>query len=477
MELTEEDIKQLKVAKVKCKKSLLFHTRYFFKERLKKKFIVAKHHELIAEKLEKVISGEITKLIINVAPRYSKTELCVKNLIAHCLSLNPSAKFIHLSYADDLALDNSEEIKDTVLSDEYQLIFPEVKLKKDSKSKKKWYTDQGGGVYATSSSGQVTGFGAGAVDEEEGDIDEFLTDIESKETFAGAIIIDDPIKPDDADSATIRDKVNNKFNSTIRNRVNSRKTPIIIIMQRLHEEDLCGHLIDKEGEEWEVLSLPSIKEDGTALWPHKHTLEELYKLRKLNTIVFDRQYMQDPQPLEGLILNPKKLNYFDKLNDNEGFEVSYIDGADDGTDHTSMPIARVINKKVYVYDALFSQKNLTVLEPRIIAKMESCKLDKTYIETNNAGGLFRRNIMQKTVLPTAPVKNTTNKLQRMHAEAGFIELNFCFLENPDNPEYIAFMKQACRVTLDGGGNQKDDALDSLAGLSRALRVMHSALFK
>ena len=68
--------------------------------------------------------------------------------------------------------------------------------------------------------------------------------------FAGAIVIDDPIKPEDALSETIRERVNNRFESTIRNRVNSRNTPIIIIMQRLHEHDLCGYLHEIEPEEW-----------------------------------------------------------------------------------------------------------------------------------------------------------------------------------------------------------------------------------
>ena len=71
-------------------------------------------------------------------------------------------------------------------------------------------------------------------------------------------------------------------------------------MQRLHPEDLCGYLID-QSDKWEVLSLPCIQEDGSSLWEFKHTVEELMELKKANPTVFDRQYLQDPQPLEGLI--------------------------------------------------------------------------------------------------------------------------------------------------------------------------------
>ena len=81
--------------------------------------------------------------------------------------------------------------------------------------------------------------------------------------FAGAMLSTNPIKPEDALSETIRERVNNRFESTIRNRVNSRNTPIIIIMQRLHEHDLCGYLQEIEPEEWTVLSLPCIWHDET----------------------------------------------------------------------------------------------------------------------------------------------------------------------------------------------------------------------
>ena len=126
----------------------LFFTRYFFKFQYQRKFVIGDHHRLIAEKLNQVLRGEITRLIINMPPRYGKTEQCVKSFIAQGLAINPSAKFIHASYSDSLALDNSEVIKELVESEEYSRLFHR-ELKRDAKSKKKWYTEQKGGVYAT----------------------------------------------------------------------------------------------------------------------------------------------------------------------------------------------------------------------------------------------------------------------------------------------------------------------------------------
>lgn len=302
------------VIRTACMADTLFATRYFFYQQYGHPFNVGDHHKRIAEKLDRVFSGKCRRLIINMPPRYSKTEMAVKTFIAKGLAINPAAKFIHLSYSGTLALDNSKEVKEIVASEWYANLFPHVKIRKDAKAKQKWSTTAGGGVYATSSAGQVTGFGAGIVETKEGQNyhedeefaeEETIGDEEFAEgedgVFGGAIIIDDPLKPDDAASAVTRDKVNNRFENTIRSRTNSRKTPIIVIMQRLHQQDLAGYLMDLEPDEWEVLSLKAINidENGNeyALYPFKQSLDELHKLRKANPFVFDAQYQQDPKDI------------------------------------------------------------------------------------------------------------------------------------------------------------------------------------
>ncbi|MFA5651623.1 MAG: hypothetical protein WC914_10865, partial [Proteiniphilum sp.] len=300
----QHDIRDIDIKKTWVLSSTLNFTRYFFKQQYKRKFIVGDHHRMISEKLDEVLAGKINRLIINIAPRYSKTEMAVKNFIAMGLALNGKARFIHLSYSDDLALDNSKAVQDILNEPAYQSLF---QTRPVGRNAKRWETSEGGGLYAVSSSGQVTGFGAGTVDLEEKELEDEVESldlaIEASEEFGGAIVIDDPIKPDDALSPTIREKVNRKFETTIRNRVNSRKTPIIIIMQRLNEDDLTGYLQKLEPEEWEVLSIPCIQTDPEtgeerALWPFKHTLEELYKIRDNNSWVFNTQYQQNPMPME-----------------------------------------------------------------------------------------------------------------------------------------------------------------------------------
>ena len=278
--LTNEE----KVLKIMCEEDFLLFMRYIYKENNRRNFIVAPHFVLLANFVMRIVNGEVKRGIINIPPRYGKTESLVKCFIAYGLAINPASKFIHLSYSSDLALDNSSQSKEYVESEAFQK-FWKMKLKKDAQGKQKWFNESGGGVYATASGGAITGFGAG---------------VANSKIFSGAIIIDDPLKPDDANSEVKRSSVNERYNSTIRSRVNDRDTPIIVIMQRLHEEDLSGFLLNGgSGEEWEHLCLPALDENNNPLWKEKHSFEELEQIRQANRYNFSGQYMQIPSPAEG----------------------------------------------------------------------------------------------------------------------------------------------------------------------------------
>ena len=397
MTIKNADIRDIDVLKTWTLESSLNFTRYFFKHNQGRKFVVGPHHKKISKALDKVLKGETKRLIINIAPRYGKTELAVKNFIAMGLALNARAKFIHLSYSDGLAIDNSEGVRNVMELPEYKAIF-ETRLA--NRGKKHWYTTEGGGLYATSSSGQVTGFGAGLVDEEkeEEEFEKALDDLLAVNGigFGGAIIIDDPIKPDDAVSATIRNKVNNKFETTIKNRVNSRNTPIIIIMQRLHVDDLCGKLIREEGEEWEVLSLPCIttNEEGeeVALWPFKHSLEELKKEKTKNSFVFETQYMQNPKPLEGLMYDREFKTYEAIPYSKKAIRKSYTDTADEGKDYLCSIAYEEHPHGNYILDVVYTQKPMEYTEVKTAESLTKHEVSESIIESNNGGKGFARNV-------------------------------------------------------------------------------------
>ncbi len=444
----------------RCKSEFLYFTKYFFLQRFKRKFVTGEHHQIICETLERVYSGEITRLIINIAPRYSKTELAVKNFIAHGLALNPAAKFIHLSYSDDLALDNSEETKTIVQSPEFQMLFPDVQVRKRSDSKKKWYTTKGGGVYATSAAGQVTGFGAGQVDEE---IPDDLFAEGGKDKFGGALIIDDPIKPEDADSEKERERVNTRFDSTIINRVNSRNTPIIIIMQRLHERDLCGYLTEDEKHKWHVLSLSCIKDNGDALWPFKHTIDELREIEARNQIVFERQYLQRPMPIEGRLY--KTFKTYQELPHDAVRKKAVIDTADTGEDFLCKIEYMPTISGYYLTDVYYTQQGMETTEGESAKQLTMNCVDECRIESNAGGRSFARNverICRELFNRSTKIEwfhQSDNKDVRIFTRAAEVQNMIYYPENWDKI-WPAFAKHV-KGYMATGNNLHDDAEDAL----------------
>ena len=284
-----------------------YFVRFFFRAQYNKSFMLEPYHAKLFDALSRVANGETTRLVINIPPRYAKTEIAVKMFVAWCLANSPAAKFIHLSYSDDLALDNSSAIRDLVKSEKFQQYFP-LALRADSDSKKKWFSSAGGGMYATAAGGAITGFGAGGMGRTR-------TGTGSPaDAFAGCIILDDPLKPDDAFSDTMRDRINRRFNNTIASRTNSPETPIIVIMQRLHENDMTGYLLGGgSGEKWDHLCLPAITETGDALWPEKHSIEILRQMEQADPYTFSGQYMQRPSPLSGGILKPDNISIVEAI--------------------------------------------------------------------------------------------------------------------------------------------------------------------
>ncbi len=283
--------KERRVAAELARTDLYFFSRWMFQQRRGYKWKRAVHHKAVCDALMRVFRGETTRLIINIPPRYSKTELAVVNFIAWALGQVPDAEFIHTSYSSPLAINNSVQVRSLVQHEAFGEIFPKCRTASDAKAH--WTTTNGGVMYATGAGGTITGFGAG----------------KDRPGFGGAIVIDDPHKADEARSDVVRNGVIEWFQNTLESRKNSQDTPIILIMQRLHEKDLAGWLLDGgNGEEWEHVCLPAINEDGTALWPEKHSIEVLRRMEQAAPYVFAGQYRQSPSAPEGNIFRPGMMD-------------------------------------------------------------------------------------------------------------------------------------------------------------------------
>ena len=280
-----------------CEQSHLFFTQKFFKELKGASFVLGPHHKVIADALDRVLRGEITRLIINIPPRFTKTEMAVIHFIAHGFALNARANFVHASFNAPLALQNSDYVRAVMKLPAYQDLWP-VDFSPTADAKGIWKTSAGGGMIAAAAGGAITGFGAGLMEEE---------------GFTGALIIDDPLKPADATSQVERDKVNERWDTTFASRLALSRVPVIVIMQRLHTDDFCGFLLKGgAGCRWHHLLLPVAIDNSDPypseythgdpiahglpngpLWPFKLDQPKI-DLLKLNPYVFAGQYGQRP---------------------------------------------------------------------------------------------------------------------------------------------------------------------------------------
>lgn len=286
------------VAAEMARADLYFFARWMFAQRRGFPWLRAPHHRLICDALMRVFRGQCRRLIINVPPRYSKTELAVVNFLAWALGKVPDAEFIHTSYSAGLAGNNSANVRGLIEHDAYREIFPAVSLADEARAH--WTTTQGGVMYAAGAGGTITGFGAGKL----------------RDGFGGAIVIDDPHKADEARSDKVRQGVIDWFQNTLESRKNSPDTPIILIMQRLHEKDLAGWLLGGgNGEAWEHLCLSAWADPGDTvpLWPEKHSAEELRRMEKAAPYTFAGQYRQRPSPLDGGVFKPGQLQVVDAV--------------------------------------------------------------------------------------------------------------------------------------------------------------------
>jgi predicted phage terminase large subunit-like protein len=262
------------------------------------------HIGCIADHLEAVRRGEIKKLIINVPPRTLKTYLTTTAFPAWVMGLEPHSKFIGTSYGGGLVEDAIVNCKNIMKDDWYRQCFPgsTVDPKQDTKSYFK--TTSRGQYYGAGILGTITGKGADYV------------------------ICDDPLKPGEALSDTIRVETNKAIRNTLFSRFNdSRVGRFILIMQRLHEDDPTGHLLKDGG--YHLLKLPAEASDrptivtlgekswvmkkGDLLFPARLTRDVLDEKRKdLLDYNYVGQFLQDPVPLGGGEFKDSWLQYYDK---------------------------------------------------------------------------------------------------------------------------------------------------------------------
>lgn len=349
-------------AEIRARASLYDFVRWMYRAQHNKTIVPAPHHSLVCSALERVIRGKTKRLIINIPPRSGKTLLVSQLFPAFWMGLNPASNFILTSYSKTLASNNTYAVREIMRHEAYQWLWRDTKpqIKDDSQARDIFRTNANGMVYGVGSGGTITGIGAG----------------DMSNIPAGCIIIDDPIKPDEALSDTVRNSTIEWFRGTLESRKNSPDTPIVVVMQRLHELDLAGWLESGgNGEEWDVIKIPALKDDGTSFWERQFPVEMLRRLEKSSPYTFAGQYQQEPSPRGGGFFKPANIEIVPALP--EG--IKWVRGWDmaataNGGDWTCGAKLGIKDDVIYIADVRRVQGSPDEVERLIVntAKMDNC---------------------------------------------------------------------------------------------------------
>jgi predicted phage terminase large subunit-like protein len=293
VESSEQELKlQLRLAQIKkneaCKNEFLIFVKNMWPD-----FIAGRHHQIIAEKLERVARGELKRLIINMAPRHTKSEFASFLFPAWMMGRNPRMKIIQATHTTELAVNFGRKTKNLLDSDEYKEIFADVKLAADSKASGRWDTSSGGMYYAVGVGSNLAGRG--------GDL----------------IIIDDPHSEQTAMSASGFDDAWDWYTGGPRQRLQPGGS-IVLVQTRWSEKDMTGQLLramakDPLADQWEIVELPAIFEDNTPCWPEFWSLDDLNAVRASIPLgKWNAQYQQNPTNEESAIIKREWWQRWDK---------------------------------------------------------------------------------------------------------------------------------------------------------------------
>lgn len=368
---------------------------------------------------ERIVKGKERQrhIIINVPPRTLKSELVNVFFSVYCWVLKDSIKFISSSYSASLSISLSTQARRLIESDWFIKHFPDIEISRGENTKSKYTTTNGGLRYCTSTGGTVTGMGA---------------DI---------IVIDDPQNPQLSRSEVERDNVNNFFNETMRSRLNDPSIGVfIIIMQRLHENDLTGMLLNLEPEEWEHICLPA--EESEIVKPYElksNYIDGLLFPKRLSKKIlngfkvglgsygYSGQYDQMPSPSDGGILKRDWFKVVDDLPNgltwNFFFDTAYTNKT--SNDPSAMLCCALHKNKLYIKEL----KTVRLEFPDLIKEIKRfCynngvdEYSMSYIEPKASGKSIVQYLLEYTDLNIIESKPPTNdKVTRVSAISSFVE--------------------------------------------------------
>jgi len=447
-----------------------FIERTFYELIPESDFILGQYLELLASTLEKCRAGIIKRLIINLPPRTLKSLATSVAFVAWLLGHEPSKQIMCASYGQDLADKHARDCRALMNSPFYRNLFPGTVLSAQKHAVSDFMTTRQGCRMSTSVGGSVTGRGA---------------DI---------IILDDVMKPAEALSEPQRKSGNEWYRTTLSSRLNSKKDGIIVIvMQRLHQDDLVGNLLES-GEQWEVLSLPAIaqreeeypiespignrmfrRKAGEALHPERDSLETYEKVRKeVGEFVFQSQYQQDPMPLEGGLIKRDWLKFYEPQTVPKDLYIlqSWDTAATCGelNDYSVCTTWGLLYMDFFLLDVYRKRVTFPQLKRALIDLSRKFRPRKIVIEDKSSGISLIQELRFDNVYGIQPYKPApgSDKIMRLHFQSNKFESGRVYL-----PKQAPWLDDYVREITGFPGTKHDDQADST---SQALDVLGGFAF-
>lgn len=422
---------------------------------------VAPHLEAMAAKVAACLSGKGPKrLIINLPPRSLKSITVSVASVAWLLGKDSSKQIICASYGQDLADKHARDTRIIMASSFYRRAFPGTRLSQLKQTVDDFMTTKGGCRMSTSVGGVLTGRGA---------------DI---------IIIDDPMKPDQALSEVQRTSVNDWYDNTLLSRLNSKDNGIIIIvMQRLHQDDLVGHVLDR-GEDWEILSFPAIAEKdeeylvptalgsfvykrkiGEVLDPSRESLQTLLTIRQVGgEYNFASQYQQNPAPVGGAMVETEWLQYYEPNGPLPDFTVviQSWDTANKSGELNDFSVCTtwgMRNKHYYLLDVVRVRLNYPELKRKVLEQIKKHAPRIVLIEDKASGTQLIQDLKSDGLYQVKPYTPPpgTDKIMRLHAQTAWFANGHVHL-----PTSAPWLDDYIRELTTFPGGKFDDQVDSTA---------------
>jgi predicted phage terminase large subunit-like protein len=370
------------------------------------------HIQAIAYQLDRVRRGEITRLIINLPPRYLKSLTVSVAFTAFLLGHEPRRRIFAISYGDELSAKHASDFRSIVHSPWYERAFPKMRISRSVDGE--LITTKRGFRRSTSVLGPLTGLG--------GDL----------------FIIDDPQKPVDAQSEPRRTSLNQWFSNTLMSRLDNKETgAIIVVMQRVHMDDLSGFL-SSSSDDWEVLSLPAIAEVeetipigngesyprrvGEALHPALESLDTVRKQQqRMGPDVFAAQYQQSPVPAGGAMIKRAWLRYYDEVPERtyyakviQSWDTAAKDGAQN--DWSVCTTWLVADEQFYLLDLTRGRYEYPQLRDTAVALAKRFSPDKILIEDASTGIALAQELKQFHDYYVNPVPVGRDKIGRLYVQ-------------------------------------------------------------